>query len=171
MHPSDTVDIALLDHVMTQVFAEWVRLLELRLIEARPGEVVLALPVTARHVHAGNVMSGQTLMAAADSAIVAGPMPNGLPGTEAHAGRFSTVQEHAAPICNPTLTVPPAAGAVCGAGEMVAAQAAPAGASTYTRWLDGAETYTLPALSTARPCGESRPAMGAILPPAMRSTR
>jgi uncharacterized protein (TIGR00369 family) len=45
-------------------------MLELRLIEARPGEVVLALPVTARHVHAGNVMSGQTLMAAADTAMV-----------------------------------------------------------------------------------------------------
>ena len=27
---------------------------------ASPGEVVLALPVTPRHVHAGNVMSGQT---------------------------------------------------------------------------------------------------------------
>ena len=64
------VDKALLEHVMATVFAEWVRLLELRLIDARPGEVVLALPVAARHVHAGNVMSGQTLMAAADSAMV-----------------------------------------------------------------------------------------------------
>ena len=61
---------AFLEDALANVFAEWVRMLELRLIEARPGEVVLALPVTQRHVHAGNVMSGQTLMAAADSAMV-----------------------------------------------------------------------------------------------------
>lgn len=63
-------DIGFLQDALVNVFAEWVRLLELRLISARPGEVVLALPVTPRHVHAGNVMSGQTLMAAADSAMV-----------------------------------------------------------------------------------------------------
>jgi uncharacterized protein (TIGR00369 family) len=39
-------------------------------IEVRPGVVVLGLPVTAMHVHSGNVMSGQTLMAAADTAMV-----------------------------------------------------------------------------------------------------
>ena len=70
MNMPGAVDKALLEHVRATVFAEWVRLLELRLIDARPGEVVLALPVAARHVHAGNVMSGQTLMAAADSAMV-----------------------------------------------------------------------------------------------------
>ena len=70
MNMPAAVDKALLEHVMANVFAEWVRMLDLRLIDARPGEVVLALPVAARHVHAGNVMSGQTLMAAADSAMV-----------------------------------------------------------------------------------------------------
>jgi uncharacterized protein (TIGR00369 family) len=55
---------------LSDVFAAWVRELELRLIAASPGEVRLALPVHARHVHAGNVMSGQTLMAAADTAMV-----------------------------------------------------------------------------------------------------
>ena len=70
MNPTPPVDKALLEHLLATIFAEWVRMLELRLIDARPGEVVLALPVTARHVHAGNVMSGQTLMAAADSAMV-----------------------------------------------------------------------------------------------------
>ena len=64
------LDKAFLEHALQHVFAEWVRLLELRVIDARPGEVVLALPVTARHVHAGNVMSGQTLLAAADTAMV-----------------------------------------------------------------------------------------------------
>ncbi|HWH82902.1 MAG TPA: PaaI family thioesterase [Burkholderiaceae bacterium] len=70
MDTTPVFDCAFLDAALRNVFAEWVRMLELRLIEARPGEVVLALPVTARHVHAGNVMSGQTLMAAADSAMV-----------------------------------------------------------------------------------------------------
>jgi uncharacterized protein (TIGR00369 family) len=63
-------DKAILERALVEIFAEWVRMLELRVIDARPGEVVLALPVTARHVHAGNVMSGQTLMAAADTAMV-----------------------------------------------------------------------------------------------------
>jgi len=59
-----------LQTTLRDVFAQWVRELELRLIDANPGEVRLALPVHARHVHAGNVMSGQTLMAAADTAMV-----------------------------------------------------------------------------------------------------
>jgi uncharacterized protein (TIGR00369 family) len=70
MMTHEPLDTRFLTDALSNVFAEWVRLLELRLIEARLGEVVLALPVTPRHVHAGNVMSGQTLMAAADSAMV-----------------------------------------------------------------------------------------------------
>ena len=63
-------DTGFLEDALRTVFAEWVQLLELRLIRATPGEVVLALPVTKRHVHAGGVMCGQTLMAAADTAMV-----------------------------------------------------------------------------------------------------
>jgi uncharacterized protein (TIGR00369 family) len=59
-----------LEHALESVFADWVKELDLRLLEASAGEVVLALPVAARHVHAGNVMCGQTMMAAADSAMV-----------------------------------------------------------------------------------------------------
>jgi len=70
MNPPNGVDKPMLENALATVFAEWVRMLELRLIEARAGEVVLALPVTPRHVHSGNVMSGQTLMAAADTAMV-----------------------------------------------------------------------------------------------------
>ncbi|MES2098786.1 MAG: PaaI family thioesterase [Pseudomonadota bacterium] len=70
MTPTPVFDTAFLDDALTNIFAEWVRLLELRLIRATPGEVVLALPVTPRHVHAGGVMCGQTLMAAADTAMV-----------------------------------------------------------------------------------------------------
>ncbi|HKW84573.1 MAG TPA: PaaI family thioesterase [Burkholderiaceae bacterium] len=62
--------MAALQTTLRDVFASWVRELELRLIDASPGEVRLALPVHPRHVHAGNVMSGQTLMAAADTAMV-----------------------------------------------------------------------------------------------------
>jgi uncharacterized protein (TIGR00369 family) len=70
MSETDTADRRLMEDALRNVFAEWVNLLELRLLEVRPGEVVLALPVTKRHVHSGNVMSGQTLMAAADTAMV-----------------------------------------------------------------------------------------------------
>ena len=70
MNSPNGVDKPMLENALATVFAEWVRMLELRLLEARAGEVVLALPVTPRHVHAGNVMSGQTLMAAADTAMV-----------------------------------------------------------------------------------------------------
>jgi len=62
--------MAALQTTLRDVFAQWVRELELRLIDASPGEVRLALPVHPRHVHAGNVMSGQPLMAAADNAMV-----------------------------------------------------------------------------------------------------
>ncbi|HEY9065744.1 MAG TPA: PaaI family thioesterase [Burkholderiaceae bacterium] len=65
-----TAVFAVVDETLHSVFAPWVRELELRLLEAHPGEVRLALPVHARHVHAGNVMSGQTVMAAADTAMV-----------------------------------------------------------------------------------------------------
>ena len=70
MSPDAAFDTAFLDDALASVFAEWVRMLELRVLQARPGEVVLALPVARRHIHAGNVMSGQTLMAAADTAMV-----------------------------------------------------------------------------------------------------
>jgi uncharacterized protein (TIGR00369 family) len=52
------------------VFAPWVRELGLRVATATPGHVELALPVVPRHVHGGGVLCGQTLMAAADSAMV-----------------------------------------------------------------------------------------------------
>lgn len=59
-----------LQDLLTQVTAPWVRELNLRLLEARPGEVVLALPVAPRHVHGGGVLCGQTMMAAADTAMI-----------------------------------------------------------------------------------------------------
>ena len=70
MESTSAVDREMLEHALETVFSEWVRQLDLRLLDAQAGEVLLALPVSDRHVHAGNVMSGQTLMAAADTAMV-----------------------------------------------------------------------------------------------------
>ena len=64
------IDLQMLADALQHVFAPWVRELDLRVLRAVPGEVQLALPVAARHVHAGGVMCGQTLMAAADTAMV-----------------------------------------------------------------------------------------------------
>ena len=63
-------DVARLQHLLPTVLSAWVQALDLRVLEARPGEVVLALPVTPLHVHGGGVLCGQTLMAAADTAMV-----------------------------------------------------------------------------------------------------
>lgn len=63
-------DIEMLQDALGRVFAPWVRELDLRVVEARDGEVVLALPVAAKHVHEGGVLCGQTMMAACDSAMV-----------------------------------------------------------------------------------------------------
>lgn len=63
-------DKAQLEHALQTVFADWVKQLDLRVLEASAGEVRLALPVAPQHVHAGNVVCGQTLMAAADTAMV-----------------------------------------------------------------------------------------------------
>jgi uncharacterized protein (TIGR00369 family) len=62
--------IAELQALYAQVFADWVRELELEVRAITDDGVTLALPVLPRHVHAGGVMCGQTLMAAADTALV-----------------------------------------------------------------------------------------------------
>ena len=59
-----------LQALYAEVFSTWVRELDLVVRATTPDSVTLALPVHARHVHAGGVMCGQTLMAAADTALV-----------------------------------------------------------------------------------------------------
>ncbi|MBP6901015.1 MAG: PaaI family thioesterase [Burkholderiaceae bacterium] len=59
-----------LQQMLGELFAPWVRELELRVLATTPGEVTLALPIAPRHVHGGGVLCGQTLMAAADTAMV-----------------------------------------------------------------------------------------------------
>jgi len=70
MSSPSLADVEMLQAALGHVFAEWVRELDLRVLEARAGEVVLALPVTRKHVHEGGVLCGQTMMAAADTAMV-----------------------------------------------------------------------------------------------------
>jgi uncharacterized protein (TIGR00369 family) len=62
--------IAELQALYAEVFAPWVRELELEVRATGDDGVALALPVRARHVHGGGVVCGQTLMAAADTALV-----------------------------------------------------------------------------------------------------
>ena len=50
--------------------AAWVAELDLQLVEALPGEVRLSLPVSPKHVHGGGVLCGQSMMAAADTAMI-----------------------------------------------------------------------------------------------------
>jgi uncharacterized protein (TIGR00369 family) len=64
------VDTAQLQELLATLFAPWVRELELTVRAVEPDGVMLALPVAPRHVHGGGVMCGQTLMAAADTAMV-----------------------------------------------------------------------------------------------------
>lgn len=59
-----------LQQALSEQFAPWLRELDLRVEGAALGEVRLALPVTPPHVHAGGVLCGQTMMAAADTAMV-----------------------------------------------------------------------------------------------------
>lgn len=63
-------DLDALRETLRTVVAPWVAELDLRLAEARLGEVVLTLPVAPKHVHGGGVLCGQSMMAAADTAMI-----------------------------------------------------------------------------------------------------
>ena len=68
--PPTPIDLALLRATLPKVAAAWVLQLDLQLVEARQGEVVMSLPVSAPLVHSGGVLCGQALMAAADTAMI-----------------------------------------------------------------------------------------------------
>lgn len=59
-----------LQGLLAAMFAPWVQELDLVVRAVEPDRVMLALPVGARHVHGGGVLCGQTLMSAADTAMV-----------------------------------------------------------------------------------------------------
>jgi uncharacterized protein (TIGR00369 family) len=70
MDQPSLASIDVLRQALHEQFAPWVRELRLSVEAAALGEVRLALPVTPPHVHAGGVLCGQTMMAAADTAMV-----------------------------------------------------------------------------------------------------
>ena len=73
-HPAPSaaapVDLQLLQQALQTLFAPWVQALDLVVVSASQGLVELGLPVAPAHVHGGGVLCGQTLMAAADTAMV-----------------------------------------------------------------------------------------------------
>lgn len=60
----------LLQTTLEQVAAPWIVTLGLKVIEARPEQTVLELPVSPHLVHGGGVLCGQAMLAAADTAMV-----------------------------------------------------------------------------------------------------
>jgi uncharacterized protein (TIGR00369 family) len=54
----------------SDLFAPWVRELGLQIDAVERDAVHLRLPIVPRHVHGGGVLCGQTMMAAADTAMV-----------------------------------------------------------------------------------------------------
>jgi uncharacterized protein (TIGR00369 family) len=64
------MDIDALQALHEDIFAPWVRELGLVVRSTTEDSVTLAMPVQARCVHGGGVVCGQTLMAAADTALV-----------------------------------------------------------------------------------------------------
>lgn len=69
-NPLPPIDLDALRSTLPRVAAAWVLQLNLQVVEARRGEVVMTLPVSAALVHAGGVLCGQALMAAADTAMI-----------------------------------------------------------------------------------------------------
>ena len=63
-------DVDSLQAALARYFAPWVQQLGLRALAVRPGEIVLALPVTSALVHHAGILCGQASMAAADTAMV-----------------------------------------------------------------------------------------------------
>jgi len=64
------MDAAALQATLDMLAADCVKRLGLRVESAEPGQVTLSLPVTADIVHAGGVVCGQAILAAADTAML-----------------------------------------------------------------------------------------------------
>ena len=70
MPATPLLDLPALQAMLTDLVAPWVAQLDMRVLAASPGEVTLALPIVPLHVHVGGVLCGQTVMAAADTAMI-----------------------------------------------------------------------------------------------------
>ena len=64
------MDAAALQATLDELAADYVKRLGLRVETVEPGQVTLSLPVTAEIVHAGGVLCGQAILAAADTAML-----------------------------------------------------------------------------------------------------
>jgi uncharacterized protein (TIGR00369 family) len=64
------MDAAALQATLDSLAAPCVKRLEMRVEAVEPGRVTLSLPVSAEIVHAGGVVCGQAIMAAADTAML-----------------------------------------------------------------------------------------------------
>jgi uncharacterized protein (TIGR00369 family) len=64
------MDAAALQATLDRLAADYVNRLGLRVESVEPGQVTLSLPVAADIVHAGGVVCGQAIMAAADTAML-----------------------------------------------------------------------------------------------------
>ena len=64
------MDAAALQATLDELAADYVKRLGLRVETVAPGEVTLSLPVSAELVHAGGVVCGQAILAAADTAML-----------------------------------------------------------------------------------------------------
>ena len=64
------MDAAALQETLDRLAADCVRRLGLRIETVAPGQVTLSLPVSADIVHAGGVVCGQAILAAADTAML-----------------------------------------------------------------------------------------------------
>ncbi len=70
MPAASLVELPALQAMLTELVAPWVSQLDLRVLAASAGEVVLALPIVPLQVHVGSVLCGQAVMAAADTAMI-----------------------------------------------------------------------------------------------------
>ena len=64
------IDAVGLQAILEELAADYTKRLGLRVETVVPGEVTLSLPVTAGLVHAGGVLCGQAILAAADTAML-----------------------------------------------------------------------------------------------------
>ena len=64
------MDAAALQATLDTLAADCVKRLGMRVESVQPGQVTLSLPVSADIVHAGGVVCGQAIMAAADTAML-----------------------------------------------------------------------------------------------------
>jgi uncharacterized protein (TIGR00369 family) len=64
------MDAAALQATLDELAADYTKRLGLRVETVAPGQVTLTLPVTPELVHAGGVLCGQAILAAADTAML-----------------------------------------------------------------------------------------------------